>query len=222
MARVRCYVFSAISAVRLTMQRLGKLSTTSSHLFKLILPLEPNTTVKSQPAPTVFLLHPSQPLSHVSRLILASLAPAIPTITFRSTSSGPTGQAFQWSHSTDVGDFIKDAARASRFSICISYDSSPARSSSSHHADGTTGKEESPNADEQIIDVEVPTFTDRTRFLRKRLAVIQNKLGEMEGLKRECDREAHRGAKRMAMGGFGMLIVYWGAVARLTFWDYGW
>ena len=44
----------------------------------------------------------------------------------------------------------------------------------------------------------------------------------MESLKRACDVEAHRGARRMAMGGFGILIVYWGAVARLTFWDYGW
>jgi len=26
----------------------------------------------------------------------------------------------------------------------------------------------------------------------------------------------------MAVSGLGMLIVYWGAVTRLTFWDYGW
>jgi len=26
----------------------------------------------------------------------------------------------------------------------------------------------------------------------------------------------------MAVAGFGGLVVYWGAVARLTFWDYGW
>jgi hypothetical protein len=52
--------------------------------------------------------------------------------------------------------------------------------------------------------------------------VIRKRLVEMDGLKRECDREAHRGAKRIAVGGFGMLVVYWGGVARLTFWDYGW
>ena len=44
----------------------------------------------------------------------------------------------------------------------------------------------------------------------------------MESLKRACDVEALRGTRRMAMGGFGILIVYWGAVARLAFWDYGW
>ena len=51
---------------------------------------------------------------------------------------------------------------------------------------------------------------------------IEQELERMESLKRSCDVEAHRGARRMAMGGFGILIVYWGAVARLTFWDYGW
>ena len=128
------------------------------------------------------------------------------------------GKLFQWSHSTDVGDFIKDAARASKFSICINYHSPHSQSPTSLHAE----KDESLNPNERIIDVEVPTFADRTRFLRQRLAVIQTNLGEMEGLKLECDREAHRGAKRMAIGGFGLLIGYWGAVVRLTFWDYGW
>ncbi len=55
-----------------------------------------------------------------------------------------------------------------------------------------------------------------------RLNAIEHQLKGMEELKAQCDREAHRGARRMAVGGFGMLVVYWGAVARLTFWDYGW
>jgi hypothetical protein len=67
----------------------GKLSSTSSHLFKLIVPLPPSlhaalgiqTSESTPSAPpkvidTAFLLHPSQPLSHVSRLILGSLPAA--------------------------------------------------------------------------------------------------------------------------------------------------
>lgn len=67
----------------------GKLSPTSSHLFKLIVPLPPSLhaalgiqTEDSAASPppkvidTAFLLHPSQPLSHVSRLILGSLPAA--------------------------------------------------------------------------------------------------------------------------------------------------
>ncbi|KAJ7454046.1 hypothetical protein B0H11DRAFT_2070131 [Mycena galericulata] len=195
----------------------GKMSPTSSHLFKLILPLgmlkfdEHKRVVSKGKAqkrtpPTVILLHPSQPLSHVSRLILASLAPATPTVFFRSASS--SGQQFQWSDSTDVGDFIRDAARSAKFSICIGYD--PVSSTN-------TG-----DASEVMLDVEVPTVADRTRFLRRRLEYIGRELKGMEDLKQACDREAHRGARRMATAGFGVLAVYWGTVARLTFWDYGW
>ena len=70
--------------------------------------------------------------------------------------------------------------------------------------------------------MEVPSFADRTRFLRRRLARVEAELAQMETLKRTCDDAAHRGARRLAVGGFGMLLAYWGAVARLTFWDYGW
>lgn len=64
----------------------GRLSSTSSHLFKLIVPLPPSlhaalgiqgsdsaSSPPSKVVDTAFLLHPSQPLSHVSRLILGSL-----------------------------------------------------------------------------------------------------------------------------------------------------
>ncbi|KAJ7178144.1 DUF607-domain-containing protein [Mycena filopes] len=196
----------------------GKLSPTGSHLFKLILPLgmlkfdqDKHTVSKGKAQkrtpPTVILLHPSQPLSHVSRLILASLAPATPNISFRSASS--SGQQFQWSDSTDVGDFIRDAARSAKFSICIGYD--PVASTRT-----------SEDVSEVMFDVEVPTVADRTRFLRRRLEYIGGQLQGMEALKHECDREAHRGARRMASAGFGALAIYWGTVARLTFWDYGW
>jgi len=207
----------------------GKLSPTSSHLFKLILPLGhlrtqhrqqnssstltsssassspsvTSTTIKPPP-PTIFLLHPSQPLSHVSRLILASLAPATPSISFHSTT--PSGRTIQWADSTDVGDFIRDAARATEFTIVIEDEDAPADKKKVQAS----------------IPVEVPSFADRTRFLRRRLGVIEDELEQMEELKRKCDIEAHYGARRMAVGGLGLLVVYWGAVARLTFWDLGW
>lgn len=151
----------------------------------------------------MILLHPSQPLSHVARLVVGSLAPATPTVSFRSTSA--QGTPFQWSDSTDLGDFIKDASHSAKFSIYITY---PA------------GKDA--DAHEAIIDIKVPTFEDRTHYLKRRLAVVTRRLEGMEQIKHTCDREAHRGARRMAVGGLGALVVYWGAVARLTFWDYGW
>ncbi|KAF7329626.1 MCU domain-containing protein [Mycena kentingensis (nom. inval.)] len=195
----------------------GKLSPTSSHLFKLILPLgtlrlHPEKRVIESKAentdepPTVLLLHPSQPLSHIARLIQASLpfsrGSHPPDISFRSGSRQPV----KWSDSTDVGDFIRDAARSANFSIHFSY---PSQSDTSGSSSVT-------------LDVRVPTVADRTHFLRRRLTHVSTQLADMEALKRTCDAEAHRGARRMATMGFGMLVVYWGVVARLTFWDYGW
>ncbi|KAF8647304.1 hypothetical protein AX16_006766 [Volvariella volvacea WC 439] len=217
----------------------GKLSPTSSHLFKLILPLDQLTPRPSQPAstssrdtpPTVFLLHPSQPLSHAGQLILASLlqSPSYrklaghlppherPTITFRNHS--PSGQHLEWSESTDIADFIKDAARAAKFSITVQYPHSDKDTASNKDAQGPPGETE---PTEVSLQVEVPTFADRTHYLRLRLEQLESQLASMEALKLTCDKEARRGVQRMAMGGFGFLVVYWGAVARLTFWDYGW
>ncbi|KAI0089596.1 hypothetical protein BDY19DRAFT_112328 [Irpex rosettiformis] len=179
----------------------GKLSPTTSHLFKLILPIDylrfPQTKQRPGP-PTVFLLHPSQPLSHIARLISASLSPKNVAVEFRTVS--PKGSALQWSDSTDIGDVVHDAARAREFSINIRND----------------------DGEEKCLQIEVPTFADRTRFLRQRLETIQDELQSLEALKKRCDREAHRGARRVAVGGLGMLVVYWGTVMRLTFWDLGW
>ena len=144
----------------------------SSHLFKLILPLghlrshdTPSAKLKPPP-PTVFLLHPSQPLSHVSKLILASLAPSTPSISFRSVT--PRGCTVQWSDSTDVQDFIRDAARSRSFTVCI-----------------TDPGEAEPHT---TIPVEVPSFADRTRFLRRRLAVVERAL-VARGLLALCARD---------------------------------
>jgi len=115
----------------------------------------------------------------------------------------------RWSDSTDIGDFVRDASRQAEFTVSIidSVDDGKARKDDAH---------------ETNITVSVPTFADRTRYLRRRLDFVESRLREMEGLKEKCDAEAHAGARRMAVGGFGMLVVYWAAVARLTFWDFGW
>jgi hypothetical protein len=155
-----------------------------------------------------------------------------PDISFRSISQG--GQQFEWSDSTDVGDFIRDASRSAQFTICVApaekadqvrkEEEEKQESSKSSSADEDDVKhpfnKEIPG--ETLIDVMVPTFQDRTRFLRRKLEVVTSSLKNMDTLKSACDREAHRGARRMAIGGLGMLVVYWAAVARLTFWDYGW
>ncbi|WVQ72759.1 hypothetical protein IAR50_002319 [Cryptococcus sp. DSM 104548] len=66
-------------AESLTHEWKGHVSPTTSHLFKLIIPLPEfkRGVREGEPdvRPTAFLLHPSQPLSHLSRLISGSLTP---------------------------------------------------------------------------------------------------------------------------------------------------
>jgi hypothetical protein len=111
----------ALSRVAMIMLALnapsGKLQATSSHLFKLILPLA------STRPPIVFLLHPSQPLSHLARLIASALpkppnniyfcaAPDVERENIRNAEDSrytlpELGGEIQWADSTDIGDFTK-------------------------------------------------------------------------------------------------------------------
>lgn len=106
----------------------------------------------------------------------------------------------RWSASTEIGDFIRDAARGTEFAIEI---------------------EGYPDH----IRVGVPSFNDRTHYLRTRLRKLSGEIADLASLKAECDQAAYHGARRMAMGGFGLLVGWWYVVYWLTFqtskgWDY--
>jgi hypothetical protein len=104
----------------------------------------------------------------------------------------------RWSSSTEIGDFIRDAARGKEFAVEIE------------------------GAPEEIR-VGVPSFNDRTHYLRMRLQKTSKKILDMAAIKKECDDAAHRGAQRIAIGGFAILVGWWYAVYRCTFeTDLGW
>jgi len=104
----------------------------------------------------------------------------------------------RWSSSTEIGDFIRDAARGKEFAVEI---------------EGASKE----------IRVGVPSFNDRTHYLRVRLRKTSGRLEDMAGVKKECDDLAHRSAQRLAMGGFGVLVSWWAAIYYLTFrTSYGW
>ncbi|KUJ15166.1 uncharacterized protein LY89DRAFT_618982 [Mollisia scopiformis] len=104
----------------------------------------------------------------------------------------------RWSSSTEIGDFIRDAARGAEFAVEIE------------------------GASHEIL-VGVPSFNDRTHYLRVRLRKTSRKLADLASLKKECDELAHRSAQRLAMGGFAVLLTWWGAIYHFTFQtDYGW
>lgn len=104
----------------------------------------------------------------------------------------------RWSPSTEIGDFIRDAARGKEFAVDIEGAPEP-------------------------IYVGVPSFHDRTYYLRMRLRKISKRISDMADVKRECDDLAQKGAKNVARLGFMGLVGWWGAVYYLTFkTDLGW
>ncbi|KAJ5196564.1 hypothetical protein N7449_007043 [Penicillium cf. viridicatum] len=261
----------------------GKMLTTPSRLFKLIIPL---TTIGNgghdkEIEPIAILVHPQQPLSYLERLIQSELPPIKgntdklrpPAISFialqhddnaikpkkriedeidldanqakekefipsndgiggskplnsrsptqhrrsreedvetysypRKTNGTPPQNGeperfVRWSQATEIGDFIRDAARAGEFIVTI---------------------EGAPSGLSQIR-VTVPSFNERTYYLRMRLRKLSRRIQTMADVKEECDALAHRGAQRVAIGGFGILSIWWFTVYRLTFeTDLGW
>ena len=111
---------------------------------------------------------------------------------------GEKRKFIRWSLSTEIGDFIRDAARGREFIIEIE------------------------GADRETR-VDVPSFNDRTHYLRANLRKVAGQIMSMTEVKRECDVMAHKGAQRVAIGGAGLLVGYWYIVYRLTFeTDLGW
>lgn len=117
----------------------------------------------------------------------------------REASSSPGKQKFvRWSSSTEIGDFIRDAARGKEFAVEI---------------EGASKE----------IRVGVPSFNDRTHYLRVRLRKTSRRLADFASIKKECDELAHRSAQRLAMGGFAVLVTWWAAIYHFTFQtSYGW
>lgn len=207
--------------------------------------ISPNDTIQ----PLALLVHPQQPLSYVERLIQAEIPPVIedgkekiPSVYFRaedtergdnkpttrsearqrdehegSRSDGSTHVAsysglgregpdrdrsnknwVRWSNSTEMGDFIRDAARGREFAVEIE----------GHHVE---------------MRVSVPSFNDRTYYMRNRLRKMSLQIDQLSHIKRECDLLAHKGANRLAKGGFALLAGWWGVVYYVSFHtEFGW
>ncbi|KAI9155477.1 Coiled-coil domain containing protein, C-terminal [Paramyrothecium foliicola] len=222
-------------------QSKGRLMTTPTRLLKLILPVpfhpeqehinetEEQRQDRSEESvePLALLVHPQQPLSYLERLIQAEIPPyrgkvgkeRLPDIIFRAEADHHESQHKQqtdgsnvasysglgregpskdetkwvrWSGSTEIGDFIRDAARGREFAVEIE----------------GYGKQ---------LYVAVPSFNDRTFYMRDRLKRMSTEIDRMSKLKKECDLEAHKGAHRLAKGGFGALIGWWGIVYYCSF-----
>lgn len=209
--------------------------------------ISPNDSIQ----PLALLVHPQQPLSYVERLIQAEIPPVvedgkekIPSVYFRAEDTntsdnkpttrsearirddkesqsqgdrspnhvasysglgreGPEREGSEkkwvrWSNSTEMGDFIRDAARGREFVVEIE----------GYHVE---------------MRVSVPSFNDRTYYMRTQLRKMSRQIDELSRIKRECDLLAHRGANLLAKGGFAVLSGWWGIVYYVTFHtEFGW
>ncbi|CAK7214765.1 hypothetical protein SCUCBS95973_002245 [Sporothrix curviconia] len=122
----------------------------------------------------------------------------------------------RWGSSTEMGDFIREAARGREFAIQVEGDGGG--------SDGTENKNENENKNYiPEIRVSVPSFADRTYYQRMRLRRLSTQIQHQASIKQECDALAHRSARRLAKGGFGVLVGWWATVYYVTFLtEYGW
>ncbi|WVQ99190.1 hypothetical protein IAU59_006322 [Kwoniella sp. CBS 9459] len=225
----------------------GKLSPTSSHLFKLLLPL-PSTA----PRQTAFLLHPSQPLSHLSRLIVGSLPPEYreSEITYLSltgqaddldshlrnaeeqdqadTSGRQEGGPYLQERSEEDGRWqevswsqstdLSDFIKQS----CLNERFKIVISPTSEDVRAALKKDGNEGGD-MVMEVIIPSFASRTHYIRRRLVTLTRELDKMTKQKKSIDYKAHKGAQRLAVAALGGGVAYWVAVIRWTFFtDAGW
>ena len=220
----------------------GKLLPTASRLLKLLLPLKLAGSPHPIDSPLTLLVHPQQPLSYLERLIQAELPPITspdsiprpPNISFKALNLGDTplkaqtnigskeglqplcgeegegeveisggpgsldpserpgeGGYVYWPTSTEVGDFIRNVARGREFVIEVE------------------GRD--------CVPVGMPSFKQRTHYLRQRLVAVTREIELQARLKSECDRIARRGAQRVAVSGFLGLVGCLAAVYWVTF-----
>lgn len=217
----------------------GAIMAVQSGLFKLLLPLPdvPVSSLAKRLAPSsvqnddgsinrendngvLFLLHPKQPISMIATLIQSEISSkenqAPLEVTFHganepvpSSSSNQKAKPTtpQWAQSTELGDFVQEAAKDRQFVIAIRQPLS---------------NNDTKDDEAKLIKVRVPSFEERTLYLRRRLVEVTKEMQSLLDIKSECDALALKGARRMAVAGFGGLLSYWGGVYFLTFHVYGW
>lgn len=153
----------------------------------------------------IFLLHSGQPLSYITNLIRAE-APATDSGTQApeqklKNKPSPLGDPpitfhtsmqskRRWSPATGIGDFLREASRMGNFTISIG---------------------------PRHVRVNVPTFEERTRFLRVSLQEKTRRIERLARVKDECDRIARRATQRYAFAGAGIMSSWWLTVGLLTF-----
>ncbi|KAF3912026.1 hypothetical protein ABW21_db0200316 [Orbilia brochopaga] len=198
--------------------------------------------VDQKPKHLALLIHPNQPLSHLAQLIQSQLptlkSGRIPSVNFyrpqdtpppKSKVIAPPGQEVAksgggevvpessndgsedaddqslvlWSGSTEVGDFVRDAAAG--------------HEEEARGIEGGFVIDIEGTLDKSGVWVAVPSFNDRTLYLRRRYGRVTKEIEDQVEIKEKCDKLAQKMAQHVALGGFAGMIGWWGLVYFLTF-----
>lgn len=107
----------------------------------------------------------------------------------------------QWAQSTELGDFVQEAAKDRKFVIAIKHyeqqeHQQPSSSSSSSTSPSTSTSSSSPSSASaqsssdngvKLINIRVPSFEERTLYLRRRLNQVTKEMQSLLDIKSECD-----------------------------------
>lgn len=191
--------------------RYGRIDPTNSHLFKLILPLPTSLSNprKDTTRPTAFLLHPSQPLSHLSRLIAGSLPPSDRNVditylaltgkeadleTHLRNAENEQGAEERQEGGPRLAEREKSKGRWQEVSWSQSTDLSDFIKQSSSlnerfkiviqpEVKENQGQDEGQGV---TVEVVIPSFASRTTYLRNRLVKLSKELDTLTKQKKMC------------------------------------
>ncbi|MCO5549518.1 hypothetical protein L7F22_002990 [Adiantum nelumboides] len=183
----------------------------------------------------VFLLHSGQPLSYIASLIEAE-GPGFgddkgtkpKSITFHSRVT----DSKRWSPSTSIGDFMRDAARIGSFAIRLKPPTEEDSRKAYEEQEDREGRKSAQSQKGEIeknylqprsIQINVPSFEDRSRFLRSSLYNKTAEIERMAKIKADCDALARLTTRRFAIAGGVILGGWWVTVFSITFLsNWGW
>lgn len=160
-----------------------------------------------------FLLHTQQPLSYLETLIRSEMSDKKQTA---SISFWDVHRHSRWSTGIQISDFIREGAATRKFCIDIK-----------------------DSKETMVITVNVPSFEDRTQYLRSQLGQLTDVrkcvlfhssettshriVQDQYRIKSECDELARKTAQKYALSVMAGLVGYWIVVFELTFYtNLGW
>ncbi|ORX92119.1 hypothetical protein K493DRAFT_316792 [Basidiobolus meristosporus CBS 931.73] len=78
------------------------------------------------------------------------------------------------------------------------------------------------STDRNQLFIQIPTLKERTASLENYVMTLEERLKPLSKLKERCDSYASNSHKKLVAGGMAGLCTYFGVMAKLTWWDYGW